>query len=100
MNNQQSANNEKNNSNYQGDKHILTTESDNRLTLLRIRDERGYTHRDLARILGKSLHTIKAYTLHPGSACYRPIPDSVLEILTDDAEEYWDDEWHISYKDK
>ena len=58
--------------------------SDNRLTLLRIRDERGYSHRDLARILGKSLHTIKAYTLHPGSACYRPIPDDVLDKLKED----------------
>ena len=58
--------------------------SDNRLTLLRIRDERHLSHKDLSRILGKSLHTIKAYTLHPGSACYRPIPDEVLKILIDD----------------
>ena len=56
----------------------------NRDKLLKIRDQRGYTHRDLARILGKSLHTIKAYTLHPGSACYRPIPDEVLDKLKED----------------
>ena len=56
----------------------------NRDKLLQIRDQRGYTHRDLARILGKSLHTIKAYTLHPRSACYRPIPDDVLAKLKED----------------
>jgi len=56
----------------------------NRDKLLKIRDQRGYTHRDLARILGKSLHTIKAYTLHPGSACHRHIPDEVLDKLKKD----------------
>ena len=69
--------------------------SDNRLTLLRIRDERHLSHKDLSRILGKSLHTIKAYTLHPGSACYRPIPDDVLAKLTDDVYEPWQDEYKI-----
>ena len=54
---------------------------DNQAILKQLRDERQLSYRDIMRLTGRSFSTVKAYFLHPGSACHRHIPDEVLAKL-------------------
>ena len=53
----------------------------NQQKLKQLRDKHHLSYNDLARILGLSWWSIKAYFLHPGSKAYRGVSDETIDKL-------------------